>query len=146
MNALTDEADILHEYFVPRRNFVPFIDAVRAVLEPVAVSVVNASVRVVHREDNALSYAPEDAFSLVLYLNQSADAAGNTRMARLTRELIAATLANGGRFFLPYQLHYEPADLARSYPEIRDFFAAKSRYDPDGLFTNTLFEKYAASV
>jgi FAD/FMN-containing dehydrogenase len=146
MNALTDEADILHEYFVPRRNFVPFIDAVRTVLEPVAVSVVNASVRVVHREDNALSYAPEDAFSLVLYLNQSADAAGNARMARITRELIAATLAHRGRFFLPYQLHYEPADLVRSYPEIRDFFAAKRRHDPEGLFGNTLFEKYAASV
>jgi FAD/FMN-containing dehydrogenase len=146
MNSLTDEADILHEYFVPRRNFVPFIDAARSVLEPVAVSVVNASVRVVHREDNALSYAPEDAFSLVLYVNQSADAAGNQRMARLTRELIAATLANGGRFFLPYQLHYDAADLVRSYPEVRDFFAAKRRYDPEGVFGNTFYAKYAAAV
>jgi FAD/FMN-containing dehydrogenase len=144
MNARTDEADILHEYFVPRRNFVPFIDAVRAVLESVAVSVVNASVRVVHREDNVLTYAPEDAFSLVLYINQFASAAGNARMAQVTRDLIQATLANGGRFFLPYQLHYEASDLVRSYPEVRAFFAAKRRYDPDGLLTNTLYAKYAA--
>jgi FAD/FMN-containing dehydrogenase len=146
MNPLTDEADILHEYFVPRPNFVPFVDAVRRILGPVAVSVVNASVRVVHREDNALSYAPEDAFSLVLYINQSADPAGNARMAQLTRDLIAATLANGGRFFLPYQLPYDAADLVRSYPEVDDFFAAKRRYDPDGLFSNTFYAKYATTV
>ncbi len=146
MNSLTTEADILHEYFVPRRNFVPFIDAVRQVLEPVAVSVVNASVRVVHREENALTYAPEAAFSLVLYINQPADSAGNARMALITRQLIDATRDNGGRFFLPYQLHYEAADLAATYPEIGAFFAAKRRYDPDGLFTNTLYAKYAGSV
>jgi hypothetical protein len=146
MNSLTDETDILHEYFVPRRNFIPFIDAVRNVLEPVATSVVNASLRVVQREENALTYALEDAFSLVLYINQSADGAGTARMVGLTKGLIDAAVKNGGRFFLPYQLHYDAADLARAYPEIRDFFAAKRRFDPGGVFTNTFYQKYADRI
>ena len=29
---------------------------------------------------------------------------------------------------------------------LSDFFAAKRRYDPDALFTNTLYAKYATSV
>ena len=47
-------------------------------------------------------------------------------------------MAIGGRFFLPYQLHYTAAQLERSYPEIGAFFAAKRRWDPEGRFSNTL--------
>ncbi len=42
-------------------------------------------------------------------------------MARLTSDLIDLTAGEGGRFFLPYQLYYTPAQLVRAYPEIRDF-------------------------
>ena len=53
------------------------------------------------------------AFSVVLYVNQSTDAEGTARMARLTSDLIDLTARHGGRFFLPYQLHYTPAQLER---------------------------------
>ena len=146
MNRLTDETDILHEYFIPRAQLLPFIDRVREISESSRLTLLNASVRVVHREDNALTYAPEDAYSLVLYFNQSADQAGNEAMESLTNELIEATLEVGGRFFLPYQLYYDAAQLARSYPEISDFFAAKRRYDPDEILTNTFYKKYAVGA
>jgi FAD/FMN-containing dehydrogenase len=64
-------------------------------------------------------------------------------MRTLTQSLIDATIGAGGRFFLPYQLHYTPAQLERSYPEIGAFFRAKRRYDPDHLLTNTWYETYA---
>ena len=64
-------------------------------------------------------------------------------MALVTSELIDLTASVNGRFFLPYQLHYTPEQLQRSYPEIGEFFKAKNSYDPDGLFTNTLYEKYS---
>ena len=102
----------------------------------------NASVRIVHREANLLTYAPSDMFAVVLYLNQTTDQAGNERMAALTRDLIDLTINVGGRFFLPYQLHYTADQLARAYPEIGRFFQAKKRYDPDLLLTNTFYEKY----
>jgi FAD/FMN-containing dehydrogenase len=146
MNSLTGETDILHEYFVPRGNLLPFIDAIRAILADSGLPVLNASVRVVHKEDNFLTYAPEDAFSVVLYINQPATAEGNTRMEALTGRLIEATLAHDGRFFLPYQLHYSAEQLRAAYPEIVDFFAAKRIYDPDGLFTNTFHRKYSDAL
>jgi hypothetical protein len=34
--------------------------------------------------------------------------------------------------------------LQRSYPQINDFFAAKRKYDPSELFTNTFYQKYAS--
>jgi FAD/FMN-containing dehydrogenase len=142
-NSLPNETDILHEYFIPQSQFVPFVDRMRQVFEEQDTNVLNASIRVVHREDNALSYAPTDhILAVVLYLNQTTDPDGNERMARLTRALIDACSEVGGRFFLPYQLHYSREQLVRAYPEIDAFFAAKREIDPDGLFTNTFYEKY----
>ena len=57
-----------------------------------------------------------------------------------------STSGHGGRFFLPYQLHYTPAQLERAYPEIGTFFAAKRDWDPNGLFSNTWYARYAPLV
>lgn len=141
-NNLDNETDILHEYFIPRGNFVAFVDSMRKILADHDANLLNASVRIVHQESNFLTYAPEPAFAVVLYINQRADADGNRRMKDLTQALIELTLAQRGRFFLPYQLHYTGEQLRRSYPEIGAFFAAKRKYDPQGVFTNTFYEKY----
>jgi FAD/FMN-containing dehydrogenase len=142
-NGLEGETDILHEYFVPRAQFVAFVDGLRAVLKTRRANLLNASVRVVHQEDNFLTYAPAQMFAVVLYLNQTTDAAGHAGMRALTGELIDVAAALGGTFFLPYQLHYTVEQLQRSYPRIKEFFAAKRQYDPGGLLTNTFYEKYA---
>jgi FAD/FMN-containing dehydrogenase len=142
-DALPGETDILHEYFVPRDRIVPFIDGLRAIFRAQDANLVNASIRAVAAEDNALSYSPKAAFSVVLYLNQPTDSAGNAAMAKLTSDLIDLCHREGGRFFLPYQLHYSAAQLKRSYPEIGAFFAEKRRWDPDGLFSNSWYARYA---
>jgi len=143
-NALPNDTDILHEYFIPRGQFVSFVDGMRKVLTDNKTNLLNASVRIVHQEKNFLTYAPEPAFSLVLYINQATDDEGNRRMKKATEELIDLTVAHKGRFFLPYQLYYSRDQLQRSYPQINDFFAAKRKYDPGEAFTNTFYQKYAS--
>lgn len=138
-NDLSGETDILHEYFVPRGAYNAFIAEAREVLRDQPLPVLNASVRIVHGEDVALTYAPEPAYSLVLYVNQPTTDAGNADMRKLTRALIDATLRHGGRFFLPYQLHFTGRQLLASYPELPDFLAAKMRYDPGELFQSTFY-------
>jgi FAD/FMN-containing dehydrogenase len=145
-NSLKGDTDILHEYFVPRDRLLPFIDGLRDAVRKHRANLLNASVRVVGQEDNFLSYAPAPAYSVVLYLNQRADADGNARMARLTSDLIDLTHSQGGRFFLPYQLHYAPVQLERSYPEIRAFFAEKRKWDPDGLLRNSWYDRFAPEL
>ena len=141
-NNLAEETDILHEYFVPRDRFVTFIDGLRDTVRSTEANLLNASVRVVRREDNFLSYAPsDDMLAVVLYLNQSTDRAGHERMATLTRSLIDLCSSVGGRFFLPYQVHYTGDQLERAYPEIRRFLAARAEIDPDGLLTSTFSER-----
>ena len=146
MNRLSGETDILQEYFIPRDRFVEFVDGVRRITLANRANLLNASVRIVHQEDNYLTYAPRDMFAVVLYLNQKTDPPGTARMVQLTRDLIELTLANGGRFFLPYQLHYTDAQLRRAYPEIDAFFRAKQTYDPGRVLTNTFYNKYAPLI
>lgn len=142
-NALPAETDILHEYFVHRARLMPFVEGMKRLFRAHDANILNVSIRAVDAEDHALSYAPAPAFSVVLYLNQKTDSEGSRRMAALTSDLIDLARAEGGRFFLPYQLHYNSAQLEASYPEIRSFFAAKARFDPEGRFSNLWYERYA---
>lgn len=145
-NSLDTETDVLQEYFVPPDRFVEFVDRVRGVLRARGANLLNAAVRVVHPEDNTLTYARTDMFALALYLNQSTDATGHAHMRALTGELIDAVIGVGGTFFLPYQLSYTPEQLRRAYPQIREFFAAKREYDPGGLLSSTFYATYAPLV
>ena len=131
---------------MPRAQFVAFVDGLRSALRTHEANLLNASVRVVHREDNVLSYAPTDMFAVVLYLNQTTDAEGDKRMRALTGDLIDLAARVGGTFFLPYQLHYTAAQLQRAYPGVREFFATKRQLDPTGLLTNTFYETYAPKL
>ena len=144
-NDLADDTDILHEYFIPRDQYVSFIDGMRSILQANRTNLLNASVRVVHREDNFLTYSPQKSFSVVLYINQTTDQEGNRRMKKVTGELIDLAIAHGGRFFLPYQLYYTAEQLRRSYPQIADFFAAKRKYDPQEVLTNTFHRTFATA-
>ena len=142
-HALHESTDILHEYFIQRRAFVPFVYGLRDALRAQDANLLNASVRIVHRDDSFLTYAPaDDMVAVVLYLSQPTTASGTARMARLTSALIDLCSTQGGRFFLPYQLQYSAAQLERAYPEIRAFFEAKRAVDPDERFTNTFYETF----
>lgn len=139
-NNLVKETDILHEYFIPRKNIVPFIDDMRAVVREHDINLLNASVRVVHKERGLLTYAPEPAYSVVLFINQDVSPEANQKMKRDTQALIDLTHKHDGRFFLPYQLHYTQEQLKTSYPEIDDFLERKLHYDPDELLSSTFYE------
>lgn len=145
-NDLAGETDILHEYFFPRAEYAGFIAGARQVLARSPLPLLNASIRVVDADPIALPYAAEPAFSLVLYINQKTDAAGNAAMRALTRELVDLTLAHRGRFFLPYQLHYTRAQLLKAYPELPAFVARKRQMDPGELFTSTFWRALAHTV
>jgi FAD/FMN-containing dehydrogenase len=145
-NNLKNDTDILHEYFIPRDNLILYIDDLRKILSSQHLSLLNASIRVVNKEDNFLTYAPKESFSVVLYINQSADAKGNAEMQELTSKLIDLAIKYDGRFFLPYQLHYSKEQLKIAYPEINNFFELKRKYDPGERFVNKFYSKYGKDL
>jgi FAD/FMN-containing dehydrogenase len=141
-SSVKHRTEILQEYFVPRHRLVEFIDGLRGALADKKADLLNASIRVVHKDNLVLSYARDDVFAVVLYFSQSTNSEGNADMGRLTRQLIDIAESLDGSFYLPYQLHYTKQQLRAAYPELDIFLELKTKYDPSGVFSNRLYEKY----
>ena len=134
---------LLQEYFIPVAGFHAFARTLAMLLKRREVNALNVSIR--HSPADSVSllrWAPMEVFSFVLYYKQrSTDRAGREAGA-WTRELIAAALAAGGRYYLPYRLHATRSQFEQAYPEIGEFMALKARLDPRGKFRNLLWDKY----
>jgi FAD/FMN-containing dehydrogenase len=142
-NRLTRYTDVLQEYFVPHDRLVPFLRDARHVLKAHDAQLLSASIRVVHDEEILLDYARGERFSVVLYLSQEVSAAGTRDMASICTQLVESSLGHGGTFYLPYQQHYSGEQLRRAYPTVDAFFALKRRHDPDLLFMNAFYSRFA---
>jgi FAD/FMN-containing dehydrogenase len=138
-----DRTDVLHEYFVPPDRFEAFLEKARDIIPRHGVDLMNVTVRTVAEDtDTALRYADRELVAMVMLFNQPRDEAADARDAVLTRELVDAALACGGRYYLPYRPHPTPAQFAAAYPQAPAVFARKRQYDPEGLFRNRFAEKY----
>jgi FAD/FMN-containing dehydrogenase len=141
-NRLPD-TDILQEYFIPYENMPQFVDRLREVVQRDNANLLNVTIRTVHKDTiTALPYARQDMFGFVLYFNCRFNDRDAEILKQTTVDLIDAAHQAGGTFYLPYQLFYSKDQLRNAYPEIDDFFIAKRKYDPSGLFSNKFFEKY----
>lgn len=136
-------ADILHEYFVPGAKIGEFVELARPILLRYRPQLLNITVRNVEEDhDTFLRYATSEVFGLVMLFHQGRDAASEEAMKSLTGELIDAAITCGGRYYLPYRPHASVEQFEKCYPQARQFFALKRRYDPYGVFSNSFFQKY----
>ena len=141
-NRLPD-TDILQEYFIPYDRMPEFVDSLRGVVIRDRANLLNVTIRTVHKDEiTALPYAKENMFGFVLYFNVKFNDRDNEILQKTTSDLIDAAQRAGGTYYLPYQLFYSKEQLHKCYPEIDNFFAAKNKYDPIGLFSNKFYEKY----
>ena len=138
-----DRTDILHEYFIPPGQFTPFLERARAIIPKHRGDLLNVTVRNVKQDnDTFLRYADQDMFTFVMLFNQARTQDDDQRMEEMTRELIDAALACGGRYYLPYRLHATKAQFEKAYPQARGLFERKRYYDPDDIFQNQFYAKY----
>jgi FAD/FMN-containing dehydrogenase len=142
-NVIANEVDILQEYYVPEENLIEFINKMRQIFKKNKTIVLNLSIRFVHQEYIALNYAPKKMFAIVMYINQKLTPTGTKSINILTNELINLAIELNGTFFLPYQLIYNKEQLKKAYPNIDEFFSLKRKYDPENLFMNNFYAKYA---
>jgi FAD/FMN-containing dehydrogenase len=138
-----DRTDILHEYFIPPDKVPKFLEAARQIIPRHHGELLNVTIRnVLEDNDTFLRYADRDMFAFVMLFNQPRTHEADEKMETMTRELIDASIACGGRHYLPYRLHATRDQLLRAYPRAAAFFASKRRYDPDEVFQNQFYSKY----
>jgi FAD/FMN-containing dehydrogenase len=139
-----NRTDILHEYFIPLPRMEEFLAQVRIIVPRHTVDLLNVTVRHLREDkDTFLRYADQEMLAFVMLFNQPRQAGADAIMETITREMIDAALACGGRYYLPYRLHGTTDQFHRAYPQAAEFFAKKRHYDPDGIFRNQFYRKYA---
>lgn len=142
-NRSSTSTDILHEYFVPRNALVLFLQDLKRILPEHKCDLLNVTIREVETDnDTYLRYADQQLFSLVMMFDQARTIEADAAMEALTQELIDAVLNRNGRYYLPYRLHATQTQFEAAYPQAREFFALKRKYDPEELFVNQFYLKY----
>jgi len=134
---------VLNEFFVPLRHFEAFVRAMGRILRRHGVAAINVSIR--HSPADPLALLPwarEEVFSFVLFYKQGVAPEAQRGVGVWTRALIDAALQHEGRYYLPYQLHATREQFERAYPEVAQLRLLKARVDPQGRFSNALWQKY----
>ncbi len=137
--------DILQEYYIPTRNFVPFMDEFRTILLEGNMNVVSSTVRYVKANNETyMPYAPkEDAFAIIHMSNVGLSEEAQKHAKEVTQKLVDAAIKYDGAYYLTYQLYPTKEQMRQAYPNTDLFFAKKLQYDPDELFMSEFYTTYA---
>ena len=139
-----DNTDILQEYFIPPENLSAFIDDLRTIMNENDINLLSATFRYIPKNNESfLSFSRTTVIGVVLYFNVGLSAQEQKEVERWTQELTEIALKHNGPYYLPYQLYASPEQIRRAYPSIDQFFELKRKYDPQELFVNKFYEKYA---
>jgi decaprenylphospho-beta-D-ribofuranose 2-oxidase len=136
--------DIIQEYYVPVRNFTPFMDEFRRILTDGHMNVISSTIRYVKANDETyLAYAPhEDAFAIIQMSNVGLARQDQQRAEAVTQQLVEAAIRFGGTYYLTYQLYPTREQLRKAYPQADFVFGRKRFYDPQERFMSEFYARY----
>lgn len=89
-----------------------------------------------------MNYAKESVYGFVFLFNQKKTGKQESKMKKLTNELVDITINNEGTFYLPYRLHIDKNKMRKVYPQSDNFFKLKLKYDSLEVFSNKFYEHY----
>ena len=142
-NKDTSSTDILHEYFIPERHFIDYINALKSILPNRHIDLLNITIRGVYKDnDSYLNYAKENVFGFVFLFNQKKNEKDEIEMKKLTQQLVKVAIKFEGTYYLPYRLHIDKETFRAVYPQGEEFFRLKLKYDPDEIFKNKFYDHY----
>ena len=134
---------VLQEYFIPMNKLLDFIKQLRPLVDEHDINILNISIRYIPQNtESILSYARNECFSLVFYINILNTQEGLEDAQEWTRKLIDSALHLGGTYYLPYQLFGTIAHVKKAYPRFDEFLTLKKKYDPLNKFSNSFLKKY----
>lgn len=143
-NTRASSTDILHEYFVPPEKFESFLVACRKIIPDAGPELLNVTLRYLDTDrDSMMSFAPAPRIAAVMLFDQKKTPLAEKQMEAMTRLLIDAAIDLGGSYYLPYRLHATREQFHAAYPMAEAFFEKKRQYDPQSIFSNSLYLKYS---
>ena len=134
---------VLQEYFIPVNNIKSFIPKMKAIYEKYDVNVINVSLRHAYSDkESYLSWADEEVFAFVVYYKQNTDDKSKATVKQWSIEMTDAILSENGKWYLPYQPNATIKQFNQAYPNAKEYFKIKNRFDSLHRFNNQLLDKY----
>ncbi|NBX91900.1 MAG: FAD-binding oxidoreductase [Proteobacteria bacterium] len=138
------QTDIIQEYYVPTRHFVPFMEEFRQILLGSGMNVISSTIRYVKANDEVdLAYCPkENCFAIIQMSNVGLSDSEQEKARLTTQKLVDSAIKYEGSYYLTYQLYPTVQQLSRAYPRASAVFRAKLKWDPKETFTSLFYEHY----
>lgn len=130
----------LREYFIPVDRFDEFVPRMREIFKKHDANIINVSIRhALPDPGTLLAWARNEVFAFVVYYRQGRTPEEVAKVRAWSREMIDASTALGGSYYLPYQVFETPEQFHAAFPRDQEYFALKARLDPDNRFRNRLW-------
>ena len=137
------ESLVIGEHYVPAQHLLEFMCQARSILRRNNCQVIYGTLRAILSDTTSyLAWARQDYVCVIFILRTPHTELGIARTATCFSALTDASAALGGSYFLTYHRYASAAQLERSHPKIRDFFALKRQYDPQELFQSDWYLHY----
>ncbi|WP_348945012.1 FAD-binding oxidoreductase [Chitinibacter sp. FCG-7] len=137
------ESLVIGEHYVPREHLLAFMQQAKGILRRLGVEVVYGTIRAIMRDTvSFLPWAKADFACVIFNLRTQHSQAGLQRTAQAFRELIDASTALDGSFFLTYHRYASAVQVNRAYPQFAQWLQLKKQYDPDELFRSDWYCHY----
>lgn len=133
-------SEMITELYVPRESLEDFISECRTSLRNLGANVIYGTIRLVEAEDETfLRWAKDDWACIIFNLHVDHDASGIERAKNEFRTLIDIAQSFGGSFYLTYHPWATKSQIELSYPQMREFFSEKLRFDPNEVFQSNWY-------
>ena len=140
-------SEMITEIYVPRRQLVPFMEAVRQDFRANQVDFIYGTIRLIEKEtESALPWA-RDRYACVIF---------NLHVEHLPRSIVTArsaftrlidhAMAHAGSFYLTYHRFARRDQVLECHPGITQFLAAKQRFDPGRVFQSDWYRHIVAQL
>jgi len=144
LGASCSGSEMITELYVQPERLVEFLRATARLLTEQRAQVIYGTIRLIQPDiETVMAWAKQRSACVIFNLHVDHTDAAIERAAGTFRDLIDLASDMGGSYFLTYHRWATPEQLKRCYPRAREFFAAKDRLDPEGMFASDWHRHYA---
>jgi len=142
----TKGTEMITEAYVAHDDLVAFTAAVRGDLLANGANVSYGTIRFIEPDvETFLPWAKRQSVCIVCNLHVRHTPVGIAEAKGHFRRILDRVVEFGGSFYLTYHRWATPVQVEACYPEVRNFFRLKRKYDPAQMFQSDWYRTYAPS-
>ena len=136
--------EIITEVYVDPERAVPFLAQVRSALVARKADLTYGTIRLIEAdEETFLPWARRQSVCVVVNLHCPRTPGGIEKTKRDFQVILDHAIEFDGSFYLTYHRWALNQHMLAAYPNIREFFKLKKRYDPTELFQSDWYRHYS---